>query len=223
MADRLIHLFLNLYFTAILAPLLLFPRLAQTRLVRGFIKTFFGTILAPRYSKVIALYGARYGLAMSEGISLIPSLTRRRIDTIVDCGTGTGFVTLKLASQFPGASLVSVDAVIPMLLQARQNFAAQNCPARLVCGDIAKLPLLDECADLVVAQNTLPYLQEFARICAPGGVVLFVDSSAKLLTGIAARAAEKTGQFDSVRAGTSELGFFVIGRRGDSGLAKVKS
>lgn len=215
MRDKLIHLFLNWYFSAILAPLLMFPRLAQTRVVRAFIRTFFGTILAPRYHKVIALYGPRYDMALSAGLDVAASLALRPIHTIVDCGTGTGHVTLKMASSFPGSNLIGVDAVEPMLQLAGKNFTSQKCFAQLVCGDIARLPLRDGCADLVVAQNTLPFLQEFARICAPGGIVLFADSSARFLPGIATRGAVKTGKFDLVRAGTAEFGFFVVGRRSE--------
>jgi SAM-dependent methyltransferase len=211
--NRIVLHILSLGFSVMLGGLLLFPNAARTRPVRLLIKFFFGRLLAPHYDKVIAAYGGAYGLALSRGLEAARQCAQRSIITIVDCGTGTGFVTQTAAKQFPHARIVSVDAVPAMLLQARTGFRQARIAATAVCGDISDLPLTSGCADLVIAQNTIPFLAEFARICAPGGVVLFVDSSARLVSGVAARAAAKTGAFSKIHTGTAETGFYLCAER----------
>jgi ubiquinone/menaquinone biosynthesis C-methylase UbiE len=211
--NRVVLHALSVGFSAMLAFLLLFPKAARSKPVRWLITFFFGRMLAQRYDKVISVYGSAYGLALSRGLDAASALVRRPIDTIVDCGAGTGFVTQALAKRYPNARIICVDVVPAMLLQARTRFKESGIAATVICGDISIMPLPDACADLVVAQNTIPYLQEFARICAAGGAVIFADSSARLVTGVAARAAAKIGTFGKIESGTTETGFYLCAER----------
>jgi ubiquinone/menaquinone biosynthesis C-methylase UbiE len=69
------------------------------------------------------------------------------------------------------------------------------------------LPLSDESVDLLLAQNTIPCFPEFARVCRPGGVVLYVDSSAGWITGFARRLVEKHHLFDRVTGIRADMAF----------------
>jgi ubiquinone/menaquinone biosynthesis C-methylase UbiE len=169
--------------------------------------------LAPRYHQVIGLYGAAYGEALERGLKEAASLAEGEIKTILDCGTGTGFAARQAASAFPDATVTGVDLVPQMIEQAQQNPEGQALGIKYVRADILHLPWADGTMDVVMAQNTSPYLDEFARVCRPGGVVLFIDSAARWTAPFARHAAKRTGRFDVIVAEPAGLGFFLAARR----------
>lgn len=211
--NKLLHGISLVFFSLPVGFVLAFQRVTNTAFSRKLVRFFFGRILASRYHRFIALYGSRYGLALNEGLDEVQAAIERPIRTIIDCGTGTGFVSCALSERFPEARLLSVDAVPEMLHIAGGTFEKIGVEPGLVCADTARLPLGDGCADLIVAQNTMPFLGEFGRVCAPGGAVLFVDSASALVTGIGIRAFRKTNMFDEVVGRPAAAGFFVLGRR----------
>ncbi len=102
--------------------------------------------------------------------------------TVVDVGTGTGFMAAGLA---PFARrVIGVDFSDAMLNVARENMAhvgLSNVEFRQ--GDLGHLPLEDAVADLVVANMALHHapapgaaLREMARVCKPGGHVVITDA-----------------------------------------------
>ncbi len=209
MINRLVLWANQLLFTLVLGPLFLWPNLAYSRPVRSLIAFVFGRLVAPHYHRVIAVYGETYGVALERGLyeasKLMPGVPTR----VIDCGVGTGFVSRTVRGHFPDATIVGVDLAPAML----RNTAGSRTEVALVRGDTSSMPLADGVADLVVAQNTTPFLAEFARVCAPGGVVIFTDSSVRAVAGAAGRAAERTGMFDLVRSHALEAGFYLVGRR----------
>jgi SAM-dependent methyltransferase len=192
---------------------LTFQQTAYAALVRKLVTFLFGRLLAPSYHRVITLYGSLYGLALNAGLDQVRDTVKRPIQTIVDCGTGTGFVSQVLAARFPTATIISVDAVLQMLKIAGSQLEGLGIEPSLICADASHLPLGDGSADLVVAQNTMPFLSEFSRVCVPGGAVLFVDSAATLITPVAIRAFRKTYMFDDVVGRPVASGFFILGKR----------
>ena len=44
--------------------------------------------------------------------------------------------------------------------------------------DTFAIPVADESVDLLLAQNTIPWFEEFSRVCRPGGMIVYVDTSA---------------------------------------------
>jgi ubiquinone/menaquinone biosynthesis C-methylase UbiE len=212
---RIILLFSNLVFSATLAILLKNQWVTQRTITRKFIEWVFGRAIASHYHKVIGLYGDLYGAALDRGLDEAQILVRRPIKRIIDCGTGTGYVSEILSRRFPEATIISIDAVIPMLRAARSRFERAAVRGIIVCGDTSRLPLAAGSVDLVVAQNTTPFLEEFGRVCAPGGVVVFADSSATLITRIAVETLRKKAMFLEVKGSAAVSGFFVAGVRSD--------
>lgn len=101
--------------------------------------------------------------------------------TVVDVGTGTGFMAAGLA---PFArKVIGVDFSDAMLRVARENIAhvgLSNVEFRQ--GDLEQLPLEDATGDVVVANMALHHapdpalaLREMARVCTPGGYVVITD------------------------------------------------
>lgn len=103
--------------------------------------------------------------------------------TVVDVGTGTGFVAAGLA---PNAGRVlGFDTSPEMLRVARSNLARLDVDnVELVESDLAQLPLPDGTVDAAVANMVLHHapepaamIAEMARVTRPGGWVAVTDES----------------------------------------------
>lgn len=105
----------------------------------------------------------------------------RKIDTLVDLGTGTGRILELFADR--AKSLIGLDLSREMLAIARFNLEQKKLRhAQVRQADIYALPLADRTADLVVIHQVLHFLDEpqkalleARRILAPNGQVLIVD------------------------------------------------
>jgi ubiquinone/menaquinone biosynthesis C-methylase UbiE len=101
--------------------------------------------------------------------------------TVVDVGTGTGFVAAGLAPR--AAAVLGVDNSPAMLAVAEQNLRALNVGnVRLSEGELDALPLEDDSVDAAVANMVLHHaadpaamLTEMARVVRPGGIVAITD------------------------------------------------
>jgi SAM-dependent methyltransferase len=103
------------------------------------------------------------------------------VGDLVDIGTGTGRILHLLAPRARRA--IGIDRSAAMLAAARPSFDATNATnIQLRQGDMARLPLEDRSADLVVMHQVLHFsaepasaFRELGRIVRPGGRVLVVD------------------------------------------------
>lgn len=147
---------------------------------------------------------------MAEGLSKAKDLAGHNISVIVDCGTGTGFVTKQAAEYFPDAKIIAFDLLDEMLLQARSN--CKEIASRVIHfkADTFALPLADNSVDLVLAQNTISNLEDFARMCRSDGMVIFVDCSAGWVTALVKSLLEKTELFKKVFGQRVASGFYIL-------------
>ena len=216
--NRLSLLFAQLLFSMVMPPLFI-PRIARLRVTRSLVAFCFGRSYGNKYQHVIDSFQGKYGLAMAQGLSKAKDLAGDNISVIVDCGTGTGFVTKQAAECFPDAKIAAFDLLDRMLSQARAN-CKEIAPRVIHCkADTFALPLADNSVDLVLAQNTIPNFEDFARICRPNGAVIFVDCSAGWVTGLVKHLVEKTGLFEKVSGERVAMGFYILAqnfkRQGD--------
>ena len=108
---------------------------------------------------------------------LIPMLDRLSPGRTLDAACGTGAVTRRLLAR--GHDVVGLDLSVGMLARARKAMP----DARLVVGDITRLPLRDGEVDHVVCSLALthlsdlrPFIAEAARLMRPGGHLLLLDT-----------------------------------------------
>jgi ArsR family transcriptional regulator len=102
--------------------------------------------------------------------------------TVVDVGTGTGFMAAGLAPL--ARQVIGVDFSDAMLTVARENMVKLGLTnVEFRQGTLQQLPLDDVSADVVVANMALHHapgplaaLQEMTRVCKPGGRVVITDA-----------------------------------------------
>ncbi len=203
------HFFTQILFSIIVPPLLI-PGIAKLSITRSFISFCFGRVLANHYQNIIDVYEGKYGLAMAAGLEKAKEIAGDNISFVVDCGTGTGFVTKQANKQFPDATFFAFDYVYEMLTQAQHNCEDIVSDVFHVLADTFTLPLADGSADLILAQNTIPCFSEFARVCRPGGIVIYVDTSGGWVANLAKWLVARHHLFETVKSERVDLGFYVL-------------
>lgn len=120
-------------------------------------------------------YRALFTTLVAQGV--IPTSGR-----VVDCGIGSGGLSLGLLQATNGAWQVEgVDISAQMLQQAARNLTSAAA-LTLHHADAAQLPQADNCADLVISAHMLEHLpdpltglREMRRVLKPGApVVIFI-------------------------------------------------
>lgn len=103
--------------------------------------------------------------------------------SIIDAGSGTGFISHLLAERYPRAKITAVDLALNMLKQARSKRSFKqrwNKRFNYVNAEVENLPFADASVELVISSLTLQWCQdlpkvfsEIRRVLAPGGLLLF--------------------------------------------------
>lgn len=111
--------------------------------------------------------------AVAAGLEALPAPPRHALDV----GTGTGDAALAIALRWDGVRVVGVDLSPAMIAAAREKVSPVLAErVEFVVGDAARLPFSDGGFDFVVLANMIPFFDELARVCAPGGRVLICFS-----------------------------------------------
>jgi len=70
----------------------------------------------------------------------------------------------------------------------------------------------------------MPCFAEFARVCRPGAIIIYVNSSAGWIANLAKRLVEKHGLFERVTGERVDLGFYVLAQKaGDANNSSIIS
>jgi SAM-dependent methyltransferase len=206
-------LFASQVLFSLVTPPLLIPAIAKRRFTRAMVSFCFGRAYGDRYQHIIDSFEGRYDLAMAEGLHKAERIADRPIAVVADCGTGTGYAARQAAERFPQATFLAFDIVQGMLLQARVH--SQSLPAKMyfVQADSFALPLEDESIDLLLAQNTIPWFSEFARVCRTGALVIYADSSAGWIADLARSLVQRQALFEEVTGAKVGLGFYLLAKK----------
>lgn len=146
------------------------------------------------FNRAAAVYDDSAVLQKEVGERLLErlDLLKMQPQRILDLGTGTGEALLPLLGKYPEAQLFAVDIAEGMLQQARRKLSWwQRFRNRVgfVSAEAEHLPLADASMDMIISGLTLQWcddldvvFQEFERILAPDGVILFTTFGPDTLT-----------------------------------------
>lgn len=139
--------------------------------------------IAPRWQQVIARHGYPQAYA-----NLVGQLQRdgwfAGIDAqarVLDCGIGTGAVSMALLQHLPLRQIDGVDIAPQMLALARSHLHAAGATLDAHCEDMRTLPFADATFDLVVSAHALEHLlhpaegvRELVRVARPGASLILI-------------------------------------------------
>jgi len=127
---------------------------------------------------------------MLERLDYVKIAPRRILDA------ASGPPRRELGRRYPGAEVVAVDFSVGMLRAGKRRLFGRN-PAR-VCAELERLPIAAQAVDLIWSNmalhwvcDPLPALREFARVLAPGGLVMFSTLGPDTLKELRAAAGER--------------------------------
>lgn len=112
--------------------------------------------------------------------------------SVLDIGSGTGYVTRALMHRYPRARMHAVDLAHAMVRQARARTRWRRWLARasgaFVCADLERLPFAEASFDMIVSNLTLQWCDpavvfaECRRALRPGGLFMFTTFGPDTLT-----------------------------------------
>jgi len=170
---------------------------------------------------------------VASALDKLPARTRAPLSLVLDVGTGTGDIPVKLAMASSALQIRGVDRSAAMLDKARALAASKGLARRVRFrrADGRRIPFPDRTFDLVVSNSLLhhlpdptPVLDDIARVLKPRGSV-FIRDLRRPRRDVIGRHIEEHGRFyrgtmhrlfaDSVRAAftESELRRVVEGSR----------
>jgi ubiquinone/menaquinone biosynthesis C-methylase UbiE len=136
--------------------------------------------------QVEVLFGGAADAMRRQALVAVADLVRRRGERLklLDVATGTGRFLTFLRQSYPGIAVTGVDLSPHYLAEARRRLRPFG-GARLLEGKAEDLPVAEASQDVVTCVylfHELPHevreraIAEFARVLAPGGRVILVDS-----------------------------------------------
>jgi ubiquinone/menaquinone biosynthesis C-methylase UbiE len=126
------------------------------------------------------IQGIRNRLQKEGWTGFLSSTVGEPPKTVLDVGTGTGFLALLLSEM--GHRVKGLDLSPGMVEQARRNGAERGLTAEFAVGDAELVPEPDAAFDVLVNRNvlwTLPRpekaVADWLRVLKPGGLVVVID------------------------------------------------
>jgi len=135
-----------------------------------------------RFERAAATYAdasrleAEIGVRMLERLDYLKLAPRR----ILDAGSGPSREAGKLSAKYAGAEVIALDFSVGLLRAGRRKLGFFRKNPRLLCGDLAQLPVAGGAVDLVWSNMALHWtseplavFKEFGRVLAAEGLLMF--------------------------------------------------
>ena len=149
-----------------------------------------------RFERAARTYPDAARLEQEVGSRLLERLDYVKIAPrrILDAGSGPARESRELRSRYKGAEIVALDFSAAMLAAGRSRWFERK---KFVCADLAHLPFAAGSVDLVWSNMALHWtdpktaIEEFARVLAPEGLLMFSTLGPDTLKELRAAAGEE--------------------------------
>jgi malonyl-CoA O-methyltransferase len=134
-----------------------------------------------RFDRAASTYGGASRLEAEVGVRMLERLDYLKIAPrrILDAGSGPSREAKSLAGRYRDADFIALDFSLPMLGSGDPKLGFFR-KKKLLCGDLARLPLAAGSIDLIWsnmalhwASDPLAAIKEFARVLPAGGLLMF--------------------------------------------------
>lgn len=181
-----------------------------------------------RFERAASGYEAASALAREVGSRMLERLDLVKLQPawILDAGSGTGQLAGALAARYPHARVACLDLSLGMLQAGAprggwgQRLLAAVRPSRClpICGDLEQIPLGAAGVELICSNLALPWvgrpeatMQEFYRVLAPGGLLMFTAFGPDTLTELRAALGPSGAQAIHPFADMHDVGDLLVG------------
>ena len=130
-----------------------------------------------RFERAAATYEKSSSLESEVATRLLERLDYVKLAPRRILDAASGPPRRALGNRYPGARVIALDFALGMLRPRGFRFFRKNFS---VCADVERLPIAAQAVDLVWCNmalhwlsDPLPAFREFARVLAPGGLVMF--------------------------------------------------
>jgi len=147
-----------------------YPKFMETAVFKKAMFVF-PNMIAKRYDKSM-VNRQGYELPLNEALGYL-DYDESYDGNILDLCTGSGFVSLTLASTYPNAKIIGVDQSLNMLEIAKEKAASENLiNIEFLEADVFNLSFNDNSFDFVTVSNAPFYFDEVVRVLKPTGQFL---------------------------------------------------
>ena len=149
-----------------------------------------------RFERAARTYAQASRLEAEVGSRMLERLAYLKIEPrrILEAGAGPARESRDLLSRYKGTEILALDFSRAMLLSGKKRFFEKKT---FVCADLARLPLAAGSIDLVWSNQALHWadpraaIEEFARVLAPEGLLMFSTLGPDTLKELRAAAGEQ--------------------------------
>jgi malonyl-CoA O-methyltransferase len=99
--------------------------------------------------------------------------------TVLDVGSGTGFITKDMLKRYPKANVIALDSAFNMALKSKLQGGFWRKP-KVICADAEQLPIKPDSIDFLISNLMLQWSNDlnktfsgFHSVLAPNGLLLF--------------------------------------------------
>ncbi|MCT4593539.1 MAG: malonyl-ACP O-methyltransferase BioC [Anaeromicrobium sp.] len=133
--------------------------------------------LKRRFSRGAKDYDKYANVQKLMGDKLVNLVHKKNVQSILEIGCGTGYVTKKLVNDFPSASITALDLAPGMIEYAQERINSDK--VNFICGDIESMDLEGK-YDLIISNATFQWfnnlkdtVDKLHNLLTPHGIILF--------------------------------------------------
>lgn len=132
--------------------------------------------ISKNFSKAAASYDLKAVVQREMGQALVDTIRREcpKANSILDLGTGTGFLIGEVSCLYPDAKIYGID-IAPGMVEASKGKFEGKKNISIVQGDIEDLPFPENSFDLAISSASLQWIKNLENVFKQISVVLTQD------------------------------------------------